>query len=164
MSQSTTALVETARALLRGLAGDIDTKKRFENLLSLLPQEADYVRVFSAEHAPMARKAYEEIWPLMALPVKAEQTELRIYAATVDQLRNHWSSVQGFPGGYQVAAEYLNPGHIWLCCEFIAPGKTDGLLMDGLVPLDSRWAWFPKPWKALKIPSRSAATLSHWGE
>jgi hypothetical protein len=71
------------------------------------------------------------------------QTELRISVSLAEALGPE------FPGGYRRVAAQLQPGFAWVAWSFVAPGESAGLSFDGLVRIDDRFAWFPRPWKLL---------------
>ena len=104
-------------------------------VLELRPQPQDYERVFVKEMAAAAREAYSTWW---AAPPP-----------------------QQFPGGYAEIAKFLQPGNVWVCWKFLALGQPRGTAFDGLVYLDGRWAWFPKPHKVLMAQRQP---YSHFSE
>ena len=50
-------------------------------------------------------------------------------------------------GPDRVLLQRTAPGLLWLAWSFVAPGENLGLAFDGLVRLDERFAWFPRPWQ-----------------
>lgn len=130
-------------------------------LVELRPRPEDYARVFAPALAAAARDHLEQLWQTTPeLRLRPDQTELRVHAATVDDLRSGTAKANAFPGGYRKLAPFLTDGHIWICWDVVAPGAGAGMSFDGLVPLDDRWAWFPKPWRALSREKAPAG--SHW--
>jgi len=55
-----------------------------------------------------------------------------------------------FAGGLPDVAEQLVPDRFWVAWEFVEPGASCGMAYHGLVWLDGRFAWFPKPWRVLE--------------
>jgi hypothetical protein len=60
-------------------------------------------------------------------------------------------------------AALLVPGIVWVCWKLVDEGAGGGgVLYAGLARIDDRWAWFPKPWRA--IAPRANVATSHWTE
>lgn len=118
----------------------------------LRPREEDYEKAFDAATAPGLRAAYSEVWASgqMVVAPKPDQTGLLIAAATSDDLREWNYRARAFPGGYQDVARHLVPGRTWIRWKFVVPGEQLGMAYDGMVWCDDHWAWFPKPWRALR--------------
>lgn len=123
-------------------------------LEGLKPRPGDAALAFSGDAAAQLRPFYERLWatPPMALGVAPDQTALRVAAATVDLLRVPNPVGDAFPGGYRRIVEMLVPGRVWVAWKYVRPGSATGMAFDGLVFLDDHWAWFPKPWRGLRIP------------
>jgi hypothetical protein len=121
-----------------------------EVLASLKPEEGDYEKVFTADVARLAHDNYERFWisPPRALG-KNGQTEVLAVAAPSDAFATENELSNEFPGGYRKIADKLQPELVWLRFKFVRPGETSGMAYDGLVWLNGRWAWFPKPWRVL---------------
>lgn len=118
-------------------------------LAALKPQPTDCERVFTPQAAAVAKPLYDSLWlQLPAWPVRTDQTELRVFVAQGQDFATRHPRQQEFPGGYQSIASYLLPNVIWVCFEFAVPGSM-GIAFDGLVWMDDRFAWFPKPYRAL---------------
>jgi hypothetical protein len=153
-----------ARILLARFLDPALAATRLELVRALRPAPEDYARVFIPEVAAAAQSGYAALWDnLPPWPVRADQTRLEVAAARAEDFVEQNERAQHFPGGYLSIARQLQPGPIWVCWEFIAPGRDGGVAFDGLVPIDGRWAWFPKPWKVLPPPPRTAP-MSHFSE
>jgi len=127
--------------LVAAPAGGVDAVAAFA------PRSEDYVRVFTANVAPAMELHFGALWAKRpAITARAEQTELRLSSARADQL----GGAPGFPGGYKVLVPHLVPDRIWFAWKYVRPGTTIGMGYDGLVWLDDRFVWFPKPWRVLK--------------
>jgi len=112
------------------------------------PRPEDYARVFNATIAPAMELHFSALWARTPeITAHAEQTELQLWSARADQLGGE---SPGFPGGYKALAPHLVPDRIWSAWKYVRPGTTLGMAYDGLVWLDDRFVWFPKPWRALK--------------
>lgn len=137
---------------------------RLEMVLELKPRPEDYARVFTPDVAEAVQGAYSGIWQSTPVwRIRPDQTFLRVFAATVPELRDSKGEAPSFPGGYREAAPFLVDGPVWICWELQVPAARAGMTFDGLVPFeDERWAWFPKPWRAL--PKKKVKAVSHWSE
>src|SRR6185503_2220427 len=82
------------------LRADSDAARR-ALIQTLRPHPEDYARVFKPEVTELARRAYQPLWDDPPLwPLRPDQTELKIVAATVAELRASTSAAAEFPGGY----------------------------------------------------------------
>jgi len=116
----------------------------------LRPDPSDYAAVFLPAAVDAARAAYQVAWLQSPRPTaQPGQTEVRVFAAPASFLADDNELSRRFPGGYRRIAHLLEPTRIWLSWKFVAPGASSGMAYDGLVWLDGRFAWFPKPWRAL---------------
>ena len=110
-----------------------------------------------------ARAAYAALWAARpSFGPRAGQLELQVHAALADDFQGRAPRAWAFPGGYGRVAPLLRAGVPWVCWRFVAPGERLGLAYDGLAWLGRRWAWFPKPWRALV--GRAALPVKHWLE
>jgi hypothetical protein len=119
------------------------------------PRPDDYAKAFEDAVAEGVRQVYEPLWAQGQLDPrpKAGQTEIRLWGATSEDLKLWNANARQFPGGYEGIAAMLKPGRIWLRWKFVEPGETLGMAFDGLVWMDDHWAWFPKPWRAIRMTS-----------
>lgn len=127
----------------------------YATLLPLItPRDGDLRLAFIEEVAEHLAPLYAAMWgsPPLALGVARDQTQLRATAATVELLRDGHPATEGFPGGYRRMAPALAPGRVWVAWKYVRPGASSGMSFDGLVFLDDHWAWFPKPWRGLRLP------------
>lgn len=142
-----------AVAALLVLVEPARTAERRGFFLSLRPRPTDYGRVFLPAAVPAARAFYEAMWAQpMEMTWNPRQTELRVAAALSEDFGEWNARAEPFPTGYRSIAGALQPGVIWLRWEMKEPGDLYGLSADGLVQLDDRWAWFPRPFVALAAP------------
>lgn len=120
----------------------------------MAPRPGDASLLFRPEVAPAVEQAAAELFASFRPEIelyfpKPDQTELRVWAASVEEL------VAGhpeFPGGYAAVAPFLLDGPTWYRWRIAAPGTELGLAYDGLVDLGDHFAWFPKPWRLLPTP------------
>lgn len=116
----------------------------------LRPDPDDYAAVFAPAVALRARGGYQSFWLQSPRPApRSGQTEIRVFAAPASMLTDDNELSRRFPGGYRRIAHLLDPHRIWLAWKFLAPGASMGMAYDGLVWLDGRFAWFPKPWRVI---------------
>ncbi|CAN5920162.1 hypothetical protein BH11MYX3_BH11MYX3_08250 [soil metagenome] len=119
-------------------------------IAALKPRDDDYARIFIGASAEQARRGYRELWDAPPQQLGSPtQTEVLATAATAALLRTENPRSAQFPGGYRTIADQLQPERIWVRFELVEPGTTAGMSYDGLVWLEDRWAWFPKPWRYL---------------
>jgi hypothetical protein len=119
-----------------------------EGFALIRPRDEDYVRAFRPDQAVHARASYEGLWANPPpWPGRPDQTEWHVTAALAEDFLNNDSRAAPFPGGYREVASTFQPGSIWLLWEVVRPGEPNGITFDGLVAIDDRYAWFPKPWR-----------------
>ncbi|MFN7931238.1 MAG: hypothetical protein U0Y68_25580, partial [Blastocatellia bacterium] len=118
---------------------------------SMRPQADDYPRVFQAEIVADARTAYEALWrtPPEVEQLTAGEVKLRVDAAPAGMLSEPNELSNRFPGGYRALAPYLKPDRIWFVWRYLRLGHTAGMRYDGVVRIDDRWVWFPKPYRVI---------------
>jgi hypothetical protein len=119
--------------------------------LALKPQDGDYARVFKDKAmAEKAKTVYQGLWKMVKrrpIAPNEGQTELLLWSATTDELKDRKGNASKFPGGYRMAAKHLESGlRVWRF-KFVKPGKTLGMAFDGLYNIDGRWVLMPKPWR-----------------
>jgi hypothetical protein len=139
-------ITQAARPVLAALPGPLGR----EMIAELRPRPEDYARVFVEDAALHARAHYDELWretPVISPP--SDATELDVHAAPAGMLRTENELSLHFPMGYRAVADELVSERVWLSWRYRKPGASAGLLFDGLVWLDQRWAWFPKAFRAL---------------
>ncbi len=122
---------------------------------TLVPKPADYAAVFVGDAAAKAKAHYEKTLAKAGEGGgslnKPGQTELLLWAASSEDIKA-WkgNAEKKFPGGYKRIGDKIKPGLTWIRWKFVKPGETLGMAFDGLVFVNGHWAWFPKPWKALR--------------
>ena len=138
---------EQALPMLEALARDAEGSV----VARLLPRDDDFSKVFTADAAERARRAYGPVWSrgLRISRPRPSQTEIQCALAPAGMLSWPNELSHGFPGGYRGIASMLNPHRIWLAWKYVQPGHASGLSFDGLVWVDDHWAWFPKPYRYL---------------
>ncbi len=140
---------EGAKALLQGfLAAGAD---RAAMTRSLRPAAEDYEAIFTADVLTDVKAKYEEQWGKEEYVVEARegQTELQLWKATTEQLRDGSGDANQFPGGYKKIADKLKPGLTFYRFKFVQPGDKHGMAYDGLVFVNGHWVMVSKPYRAL---------------
>jgi hypothetical protein len=117
---------------------------------ALRPKPADYDAVFTADAVPKVKAALEPIWasPNAVIKPAEDQTQVILVSATAEQLSK--GAVAGCPDGYQDIADKLDAKLVVYCGQFVKPGEKLGLSVDALVDVNDHWAYFPKPFRALR--------------
>jgi hypothetical protein len=136
-------LCQRAIPRLAALVGP-DSARQLE---SMRPQAGDFARVFRPDIAGTVRAVFEEIWraPPQMERLESGQMTLRVDAAPAGMLREDNELSTHFPGGYRALAPYLIPERIWFVWRYLPLGEKAGMRYDGVVMLDDRWVWFPRP-------------------
>jgi len=144
---SLAVLEEQLEPLLRGLGRDADGRIA----AGLRPVPDDYGLAFLPQYAEAACKAYEPIWEKepRVRPVPSNAV-VRCHVAPAGMLGHDNELSFHFPGGYRHVAQLLDPHRVWARWTYLRPGASAGQSYDGLVWLDDHWAWFPKPFRALR--------------
>lgn len=113
----------------------------------LRPQPEDYTRVFVPDAAPAMAAGYAAFWQNPPrLPTRPPQTVIHVDACPAGMLAGQNELSLEFPGGYHALAPHLQPNRIWFVWRYVSPAR-DTMRYDGLVRLDERWLWFPKPYR-----------------
>jgi hypothetical protein len=120
-------------------------------LESMRPRTEDFGRAFNPEIADAARAAYEELWrdPPRLERLESGELILRVDAAPAGMLHEENELSRHFPGGYRALAPHLVPDRIWFVWRYLNEGDRAGMRYDGVVLLDDRWVWFPKPYRVV---------------
>jgi hypothetical protein len=120
-------------------------------LEALRPRAGDEARVFHPAIAERVREAYDLLWrtpPQLDRLVSGDVT-LRVDAAPAGMLQEENELSRRFPGGYHALAPYLLPDRVWFVWRYLRGGAESGMRYDGVVLLDDRWVWFPKPYRVV---------------
>jgi hypothetical protein len=121
-------------------------------VLSLRPTDDDIIAVFGGETLVDALIHYGGYWesPDVLGPAPG-QTEVRIFAATSEELIAGTGDAREFPGGWALIAPHLTPGLTIYLMVFSRPGESFGVRVDGLTHVNGRWRIFPEPWEVLAV-------------
>lgn len=139
-----------AKALLSSFLNASTDKKALTK--ALRPDSADYAAVFVGDASAKAEQEYAGLWGGDdMISGKEGQTELLLSSATTDDFKAWNDKADTFPGGYKKIVDKLKPGLVLYRWKFVRPGEKIGMAYDGLTFVNGHWAWFPKPWHALKV-------------
>jgi hypothetical protein len=119
--------------------------------VALSPRPGDAALAFVPEVAERVAAVYDALWNesprVEHVPTLGE---LKLYLAPAGMLTEDNALSNRFPGGYRAVAPLLQPQYVWACWKYLKPGESAGMAYDGLVWLNDHWAWFPKPYRALR--------------
>jgi hypothetical protein len=124
-------------------------------LIKFLDPAADRAADIRAVYAePLASKliaGYAQMHQAgAAIGPKPGQTELLYVYATTGQLKTGAPVAGEFPGGYAQVKQYILKDVPIVRFKFVSPGETTGMAYDGLVHVNGRWVFMPKPWRGLE--------------
>lgn len=138
-----------ANSLLQELMKpDADRKKL---TMELRPTKEDY-RAFYADDstADRAEAFYDKLWSggNAVVGPKEGQTELKLFSATTEDLRDDKGEASQFPTGLTTlaATNNLKPNLTIYAFKFVKPGESLGMAFEGLTHVNGHWRLFPKPW------------------
>lgn len=141
---------EVLRERLPVLVAADREKERVPFLCSLAPRDEDYARVFEPAKAEKARSFYESMWKRTPSVVwNPRHTVIRFQVALSDDFLTSHPRAAAFPKGFRDIANELAKGLPWAVFDLLEAGETLGLSTDGLVFLDNRLLWFPRPYVAV---------------
>lgn len=132
--------------LLRAFVDNPSTTN--ERVLALRPRSEDFTALFTPGTVQLARTRYEALWErIPAIHANPGQSVVLVTSCRSQDLAG--PDGRRFPGGYRRIVDRLVPDVVWSAWKFVAPGRVHGMAYDGLVHLEDRWVWLPKPWKVL---------------
>lgn len=156
-SQSSTAnfpgTKDGAKSLLQEfLKPDADRKKL---TMELRPTKEDY-RAFYADEstATRAETYFDKLWSSgdAVVAPKEGQTELKLFSATTEEMREGKGESTEFPSSLNTLAETnnLKPNLTIYTFKFVKPGESTGMAFEGLTHINGHWRLFPKPWRFME--------------
>lgn len=150
--ESLSVLREQAAILLSTFASVSGDGMETLGIDRLDPQPSDYRRVFRGEAADIMREWFAGVRAGLPAPGPREgQSSLHVVGAWGADIDAGIPDVLAeFPGGYSLLRGSLQPGPCWFCWRWTRPGARRGTAWDGLIHMDGRWIWLPKPWRALR--------------
>jgi hypothetical protein len=119
--------------------------------LKLKPSSEDYQVIYKQPLAGNLEKAHKLMWenPRIKVAPKRGQTELVLVVTTTDALIAKDKTLRMFPGGYQRVLSHMKSGFPIARFKFVQSGEKLGMAFDGLVYVNGRWVFIPKPWRVL---------------
>lgn len=141
---------EGARALLEYLVEATD-KERALVTQYLKPSSKEIQKVFDLAIQDKMQAYIDNQWQQNpVITPKVGQTQVLLWVATSEDLKNNRGNANAFPGGYKKIAAYLKPELTFYRFKFAEPGESLGMAYDGLIYVNDKWVLFPKPWRCLK--------------
>lgn len=144
---------EGARALIgEFMKPGADLKKL---TAELRPTKEDY-KAFYADQATADRAEifFDKLWNSgdAVVAPKEGQSEVQLYSATVDELKNDAGEASEFPTGLRAlaATDNLKGGQTIYAFKFVKPGESMGMAFEGLTHINGRWRLFPKAWRFME--------------
>lgn len=123
--------------------------------MELRPAKEDYRAFYADENtAARAEAFFDKLWNSgdAVVAPKEGQTELKLFSATVDELKNDGGESSEFPTGMRslAATDNLKPAQTVYAFKFVKPGEDIGMAFEGLTHINGRWRLFPKPWRFME--------------
>jgi hypothetical protein len=141
----------------RKLVTEIRTATLPEKIQALRPATSDYRALFKDPFAAKAESYYSRmLWDLEPTETprplaEPDQTEVRIAKVTTDEIAAWTPEARAtVPGGYEKIREQFKPGLVVYTWDYVRPGKEHGMAFNGLVHVNGRWVFVPKPWRVLE--------------
>lgn len=142
------AVAEEGRALLQRFFDP--TEDRGALTLSLKPSPEDVRAVYAEPLASALIDTYQGLFvPGAVIEPKPEHKQLLTTFTTTGRLNAGDPVLGEFPGGYKEVLPYIVSDVPIGRFKFVEPGETLGLAFDGLIYVNERWVFMPKPWRAL---------------
>ena len=127
-----------------------DGEDRQAMTLALKPTPEDVRAVYAEPLASSLIDAYDGLFvPGAVIQPKPGQTELLSIFTTTGALKRGDPVLAEFPGGYKDVLDYIVGDVPIARFKFVEPGEDLGLAFDGLVHVNGRWVFMPKPWNGL---------------
>jgi hypothetical protein len=118
--------------------------------LSLKPSPEDVRAVYAEPLASALIDAYDGMFvPGAVIEPKPEHKQLLTTFTTTGRLKAGDPVLDDFPGGYRDVLRYIVADVPIGRFKFVKPGATLGLAFDGLIFVNDRWVFMPKPWRGL---------------
>jgi len=155
-----TVLVRKAHEMLARFVDPATLAQRTEMTRALAPLDGDFARVFVPDAVDAAREGYATLWQSNPeIVARPGQIHVLVHMVVGGEFLLKTPGTQQFPGGYEQIAKQLLPDVPWFSWKFVIPGERSGMAYDGLVSLDDRFLWLPKPWKVL---TKGTSPMSHY--
>ena len=141
-------LAVEGRALLGGFFDPLADHEAMT--LVLKPTPEDVRAVYAEPLAGRLIEAYDRLFsPGAAIRPNPGQTQLLTTFTTTAALKRRDPVLAEFPGGYAEVLPHIVGDVPIARFKFVAPGETLGMAFDGLIHVNGRWVFMPKPWNGL---------------
>ncbi len=118
--------------------------------LALKPSPEDIRAVYAEPLAGKLVEAYDGLFVEgAAIRPKPGQTQLLSTFTTTAALKRGDPVLGDFPGGYEDILQFIVGDVPIARFKFVEPGETLGMAFDGLIHVNGRWVFMPKPWNVL---------------
>jgi hypothetical protein len=146
------AAIEILRAQLLPLLTALTQDTEGHLTAQLRPRPGDAERVFVPEVAKATSEAYEKLWTITPPRIARASSGSRIacHLSPAGMLAEPNLLSREFSGGWRAVASLLQPQRVWAAWKVIELGKAAGMAYDGLVWVDDRWVWYPKPYRVMR--------------
>ena len=117
--------------------------------MMLKPDESDYEKVFKGKLANKVYKYHRRLYRLSDIiiqPLLPHQTDIKLWEATTNELKDYIAEARHFPGGYHEIAHHLHEGLTFYRFKFVEPGRKLGSAYDVMVYVNGSWKIFHRPW------------------
>jgi hypothetical protein len=135
------------RLLAEGAKAFIGRLNEGTYVAGLAPTRDDFAQLFDEELAGPVADAVMVEWarPPLANPGEGYE-KLEVTASTAGLMRFPNELSDAFPRGYRDIAPWMVPSRVWLAWTW-SNASGGAVRYDGLVWLDGRWIWLPKPFR-----------------
>lgn len=114
----------------------------------LKPAPADIRAVYDEPLSTQMIEGYAQLFvPGIAIGPKEGQDDLLFVLTTTGELKKGAEVAKEFPGGYAQVARYIKADVPIVRFKFVKQGETMGMAFDGLVHVNGKWVFMPKPWR-----------------
>jgi len=118
--------------------------------VALKPTPEDVRAVYAEPLASRLIENYDALYqPGTAIRPKPEQTELLTFFSTTAALQSGDPMLAEFPGGYKKVLSHFVSDVPIVRFKFVKAGERIGIAADGLIYVNERWVFMPKPWRSL---------------
>lgn len=150
LSETFPGTKDGAKALLQEfMKPGADTKKL---TMELRPTKEDYRAFYADERtSDRAETYFDKLWSggNAVVGPKEGQTELKLFSATTEEMRDSTGESTEFPSGLNTLASTgnLKSNLTIYAFKFVKPGESTGMAYEGLTHVNGHWRLFPKPWQ-----------------
>lgn len=116
----------------------------------LKPTDDEIAMVYGEELAAKLVPYYAELYSSGAtVKGKPGNNAVIIHRATTKGLKDGEPVLRDFPGGYEQVRASLQGEYPIIHFKFVNKGEKSGMSYDGLIYINDRWVFMPKPWRVL---------------